>query len=65
MVLRTFGIRACILNSEMPANNRCHVINQFNEGLYNIILASDAQDMMAPQPVAETETVEDTAVVCS
>uniref|UniRef100_A0A8R1I048 RNA helicase n=1 Tax=Caenorhabditis japonica TaxID=281687 RepID=A0A8R1I048_CAEJA len=44
LVLRVFGLKSCILNSAMPANSRCHVINQFNEGNYQIVIASDVSD---------------------
>ena len=32
LFLDQFGIRACVLNSELPANCRCHIVSQFNEG---------------------------------
>ncbi|CAL1543280.1 unnamed protein product [Lymnaea stagnalis] len=41
LFLEQFGIRACILNSELPVNSRCHIVNQFNEGLYDYVIASD------------------------
>ncbi|CAI2347259.1 unnamed protein product [Caenorhabditis sp. 36 PRJEB53466] len=44
LVLRVFGLKSCILNSAMPANSRCHVINQFNDGSYQIVIASDVSD---------------------
>uniref|UniRef100_A0A1I7TGB8 RNA helicase n=1 Tax=Caenorhabditis tropicalis TaxID=1561998 RepID=A0A1I7TGB8_9PELO len=44
LILRVFGLKSCILNSAMPANSRCHVINQFNEGAYQIVIASDVSD---------------------
>ncbi|CAI4226016.1 unnamed protein product [Auanema sp. JU1783] len=49
LILKAFAIRSCILNSEMPANSRCHVINQFNQGYYNVVIASDAQDAFSVQ----------------
>ncbi|KAK2712630.1 hypothetical protein QYM36_011351 [Artemia franciscana] len=39
--LDLFGIKACTLNSELPTSSRCHIVSQFNEGLYDIIIASD------------------------
>ncbi|XP_055886171.1 probable ATP-dependent RNA helicase DDX56 [Biomphalaria glabrata] len=41
LFLEQFGIRACILNSELPVNSRCHIVDQFNDGLYDYIIASD------------------------
>ncbi|KAK4198606.1 ATP-dependent RNA helicase dbp-9 [Triangularia verruculosa] len=36
-----FSIRSCILNSELPVNTRIRVIEEFNKGIYDIIIASD------------------------
>ncbi|GFR82725.1 ATP-dependent RNA helicase dbp9 [Elysia marginata] len=41
LFLDQFGIRSCILNPELPVNSRCHIVNQFNDGLYDYIIASD------------------------
>uniref|UniRef100_T1GAA2 RNA helicase n=1 Tax=Megaselia scalaris TaxID=36166 RepID=T1GAA2_MEGSC len=41
LFLEQFGIKSCILNSELPTSIRCHVISQFNQGKYDIIIASD------------------------
>ncbi|XP_067928839.1 probable ATP-dependent RNA helicase DDX56 [Watersipora subatra] len=35
------GIMACVLNPELPINSRCHIVDQFNTGMYDIIIASD------------------------
>ena len=41
LYLEQFGIRSCVLNSELPLNSRMHIIEQFNAGLYESIIASD------------------------
>lgn len=41
LFLEQFGIPACVLNSELPAATRFHIVSQFNKGLYDIIVASD------------------------
>ncbi len=41
LFLENFGIRSCVLNSELPINSRMHIIEQFNGGLYDTIIASD------------------------
>lgn len=41
LFLEQFGINSCVLNSELPVNSRCHIVTQFNQGIYNIIVASD------------------------
>lgn len=47
--MQGFKIRSCVLNSQMPANTRSHVINEFNEGKYKYIIASDARDAVGPE----------------
>lgn len=41
LYLEQFHIPVCVLNSELPAATRSHVVSQFNQGVYNIIVASD------------------------
>lgn len=41
-----FGIRSCILNSELPVNSRIHVVEEFNKNVYDIIIASDEKSEM-------------------
>ncbi|XP_030762498.1 probable ATP-dependent RNA helicase DDX56 [Sitophilus oryzae] len=48
LYLEQFGIRACVLNSELPATIRCHSVNQFNHGIYDIIVASDEKALEEP-----------------
>jgi len=49
LFLEQFGIRACILNSELPVNSRSHIVNQFNDGLYDYLIASDETMMEVPE----------------
>lgn len=48
LFLEQFGIRACVLNSELPANIRIHTISQFNKGTYDIIIAADEHHLEQP-----------------
>ena len=48
MFLEQFQIRSCVLNSELPAKIRCHTVTQFNQGLYDIIIASDEFSLVDP-----------------
>ncbi|XP_015920743.2 probable ATP-dependent RNA helicase DDX56 [Parasteatoda tepidariorum] len=48
LYLEQFGIKSCILNCELPASCRVHVVNQFNMGIYDIIIASDERVADAP-----------------
>lgn len=41
LVLEQFGIKACILNSELPSNSRQHIVEQFNKNIYNLLIATD------------------------
>lgn len=45
MYLAHFDVSSCVLNSEMPVASRCHIIEQFNSGKYDIIIASDEQNL--------------------
>ena len=46
LFLEQFGIRSCVLNSELPANSRIHVVEEFNRSVYDIIIASDEQEVL-------------------
>lgn len=46
--MEQFGVRTCVLNSELPATIRCHSVNQFNQGVYDNIIASDEKSLDDP-----------------
>ncbi|XP_054259004.1 probable ATP-dependent RNA helicase DDX56 [Macrosteles quadrilineatus] len=48
LFLEQFAIKTCLLNSELPANVRCHSVSQFNQGVYDIIIASDEHSLDQP-----------------
>ncbi|KDR21293.1 probable ATP-dependent RNA helicase DDX56 isoform X1 [Zootermopsis nevadensis] len=48
LFLEQFGIPTCVLNSELPATIRCLSVNQFNQGVYDIIIASDEKALDEP-----------------
>ncbi|KAL6921616.1 hypothetical protein ACHAPO_010987 [Fusarium lateritium] len=55
-----FGIRSCILNSELPLNSRVHVVEEFNRHVYDIIIAADEKnEMLGDDEPAETAEAED------
>ncbi|EEU35351.1 uncharacterized protein NECHADRAFT_42779 [Fusarium vanettenii 77-13-4] len=57
-----FGIRSCILNSELPLNSRVHVVEEFNRNVYDIIIAADEKnDMLGDDEVAEGEEAKEKA----
>nr|CAD7256265.1 unnamed protein product [Timema shepardi] len=48
LFLQQFAIPTCVLNSELPAAIRCLAVNHFNQGVYDIIIASDEKSLMEP-----------------
>ena len=41
LFLDAFGIKCCELHSEMPLNSRNHVLQQFNKGIFDYLIATD------------------------
>ncbi|XP_054612903.1 probable ATP-dependent RNA helicase DDX56 isoform X1 [Dunckerocampus dactyliophorus] len=48
LFLEQFSIPACVLNSELPVQSRCHIITQFNQGFYDYIIATDERSLADP-----------------
>lgn len=46
LFLEQFGLRSCVLNSELPVNSRIHVVEEFNKGVYDNIIAADDQEVL-------------------
>ena len=46
LFLEQFGIKSCVLNSELPVNSRIHVVQEFNKGVYDIIIAADDKEAL-------------------
>lgn len=42
LFLEQFGLRTCVLNEELPVNSRFHIVQEFNKGKYDYIIATDA-----------------------
>ncbi|KAK3047408.1 ATP-dependent DNA/RNA helicase [Extremus antarcticus] len=51
LFLEQFGIRSCVLNSELPVNSRVHVVEEFNRGVYDIIIAADEGEIVGEDGV--------------
>lgn len=49
LYLEQFGTKSCILNSELPVNSRIHVVEEFNKGIYDIIIASDEHEILGDE----------------
>jgi ATP-dependent RNA helicase DDX56/DBP9 len=58
LYLEQFGIRSCILNSELPVNSRIHVVEEFNKNVYDIIIASDEHEVLGDEEEEKTDEVE-------
>ena len=41
LFLERFGIRSCVLNADLPLNSRQHTLEEFNRGIYDILIATD------------------------
>lgn len=41
LFLEQFGVRSCILNSELPVNSRMHIVDEFNKNVYHLLIATD------------------------
>ena len=46
LFLEQFGVKSCVLNSELPVNSRIHVVQEFNKNVYDIIIAADDQEIL-------------------
>ncbi|KAL8834493.1 MAG: hypothetical protein Q9170_003728 [Blastenia crenularia] len=49
LFLEQFGVKGCVLNSELPVNSRFHVVEEFNKGIYDIIIASDESEVLGEE----------------
>ncbi|KAI8073327.1 P-loop containing nucleoside triphosphate hydrolase protein [Gongronella butleri] len=45
LFLEQFSIKSCVLNSELPINSRYHIVEEFNRGIYNYLIATDESDL--------------------
>jgi len=41
LYLEQFAISSCVLNSELPAASRCHMVTEFNSGAFEVLIAAD------------------------
>ncbi|KAK7536772.1 ATP-dependent RNA helicase dbp9 [Phyllosticta citribraziliensis] len=49
LFLEQFGIKSCVLNSELPVNSRIHVVEEFNRNVYDIIIATDEHEVLGSE----------------
>ena len=56
LFLEQFSIKSCVLNSELPLNSRLHIVQEFNKGVYDYIIATDeASGPMEPDSDDESD----------
>lgn len=55
LFLEQFGIKSCVLNSELPVNSRGHIVEEFNKGIYDIIIAADDTEVMGATTESDDE----------
>ncbi|KAG9508507.1 putative ATP-dependent RNA helicase DDX56, partial [Fragariocoptes setiger] len=46
--LELFAIKSCVLNPELPVSTRCNIVERFNTGVYDIIIACDEKCVHDP-----------------
>lgn len=63
LFLEQFGIKSCILNSELPVASRIHCVEQYNQNVYDILIASDEYEIIGDEDDAPriTEVEEEKA----
>ena len=61
LFLEQFGTKSCILNSELPVNSRIHVVEEFNKGVYDIIIASDEHEVLGDEDAPAVEEADEQA----
>lgn len=55
LFLEQFAVRSCLLNPELPVASRCNVVDQFNKGVYNQIIACDEKCVHDPTSRRKTD----------
>ncbi len=41
LFLEAFGLKAALLNAELPINSRQHILQSFNKGMFDYLIATD------------------------
>jgi Superfamily II DNA and RNA helicases len=59
LFLHKFGVPTCALHGELPANSRTHILQEFNRGVYDFMVAADDDANM--KETDEEEETEDKA----
>lgn len=55
LFLEQFSIKSCVLNSELPLNSRYHIVEEFNRGIYDYLIATDESELKGEQDSEDEE----------
>jgi ATP-dependent RNA helicase DDX56/DBP9 len=61
LFLKQFGISAAVLNSEIPLNSRIHALEEYNRGVFDLLIATDASIDAGQEDEREDEEEEEAA----
>ncbi|ODQ82449.1 hypothetical protein BABINDRAFT_159040 [Babjeviella inositovora NRRL Y-12698] len=59
LFMEQFGIRCCVLNSELPINSRLHIVEEFNKNVYNLLIATDETNDFTVERDEDDEEMEE------
>ena len=54
--MEQFGVKSTVLNEELPVNSRYHIVQEFNKGVYDYIIATDESRFGADAAITEDES---------
>ncbi|KAJ1973406.1 ATP-dependent DNA/RNA helicase [Dimargaris xerosporica] len=55
LFLEQFSIQTCVLNSELPFTSRHHIVQEFNRGVYQYLIATDESTLCDYQDMSDHE----------
>ncbi|KAJ6678659.1 ATP-DEPENDENT RNA HELICASE DDX56-RELATED [Salix viminalis] len=58
LFLEKFGIKSAVLNAELPQNSRLHILEEFNAGLFDYLIATDDRETKEKEKANEGSLVE-------
>ncbi|KAF2714316.1 DEAD-domain-containing protein [Pleomassaria siparia CBS 279.74] len=58
LFLEQFGVKSAVLNSELPLTSRLHIVEEFNQNKFEILIASDENEVVSSEerPRKKTKT---------
>ncbi|KAG0270329.1 ATP-dependent DNA/RNA helicase [Actinomortierella ambigua] len=56
LFLEQFTIPSVVLNSELPLNSRVHIVEEFNKGIYDYMIATDESGLKGEKEDEESST---------